>query len=235
MGISRGGARLLLEEARQWPFHGSILQLGRQHLFFDKEEYTRLAALHSIVLSTAVGGNVRRPLLSDAYIDDGSFFAGLGFSQVESMDFSNDESPTYVHDLNSPIPDNLVSKFDTVYDGGTIEHVFDVRSVFKNIFDMLKVGGRIIHSSPSSNHVDHGFYMFSPTLFFDYYVCNKYKIHEIQLIQYSANHNDEPWSIYDYDPGCLDALSFGGFDRGKLLAIYVSAEKTAGLNLGPYS
>jgi len=39
-------------------------------------------------------------------------------------------------------------------------------------------------------------------------------------------------SIYDYDPGCLDALSFGGFDRGKLLAIYVSAEKTAGLNLG---
>ena len=227
MGISRGGARLIMEEARFWPFQGKLLQLGRQHTFLGADEFDSLATLHSIQTSNEyVPQNARTPLQNSGYIDDGSFFAKLGFSSVESMDFSNDEKPTYVHDLNQPIEESLRGRFDTIYDGGTMEHVFDVRSVLKNIFDMLKIGGRIIHQSPSSNHVDHGFYMFSPTLFYDFYCANNFKIHECLLIEYSVNHNDEPWSIYEYEPGCLSGLSFGGFDRGKLLAIYITAEKT---------
>ena len=228
MGISRGGARLLIEEAKNRPFSGRVLQLGRQYLFFGQTEMDQLARLHSVELQRAIPpGNIFEPMLDPSYLDDGSFFSELGFSEVESIDYSTNENPTYVHDLNREVPDALKNRFDLIYDGGAIEHIFDVRSVLHNIFDMLRVGGRVIHTSPSSNHVDHGFYMFSPTLFLDYYSSNNFIIHEILIVLYSVAHNTEPWSIHEYEPGCLDGLSFGGFDKGKLVAIFVSAEKTA--------
>ncbi|WP_284311637.1 class I SAM-dependent methyltransferase [Labrys miyagiensis] len=228
MGISRGGARFLLEEARHLPFSGTVLQLGRQHLFITQAELDLLAALHAAKLKRDISPeNIFKPLLDPSYLDDGSFFSELGFSTVESMDYSDFEQATYVHDLNKPIPEALSGRFDMIYDGGTIEHVFDIRSSLRNIFEMLKIGGRIIHSSPSSNHVDHGFYMFSPTLFYDYYMANNFIIHECQIFLYSVDHNNKPWLIFDYEPGSLEGLAFGGFNTGHLVGIYISAEKTA--------
>ena len=61
-----------------------------------------------------------------------------------------------------------------IIDGGTMEHIFHIPNVLNNIYRMLRVGGRIIHISPSSNYVDHGFYSFSPTLFYDFYQTNKF-------------------------------------------------------------
>ncbi len=227
MGISRAGARLLLEEARQRPFSGRMLQLGRQRIHFDQSDMDRLAALHSVDLQRAIPPtNVFKPIDDPSCLDDGSFFSELGFHEVESLDYSSDENPTYVHDLNNLVPSILKDRFDMIYDGGTMEHVFDVRSVLRNIFEMLHVGGRIIHSSPSSNHIDHGFYMFSPTLFLDYYATNNFLIHDLQFFFYSAAHNTEPWSIHAYEAGCLDGFSMGGFDKGKMVGITISAEKT---------
>ena len=230
MGISTGGARLLLEEINLRPVaRGSvILQLGRQHLFIEKSEFEALASLHMVDLSYEFADRNKRPALLDArFIDDGTFFSTLGFSDVESVDYSSDENPTHVHDLNTALPQFMRERYDMVYDGGTIEHVFDVRCSLRNIFEALKVGGRIVHSSPSSNHVDHGFYMFSPTFFYDYYTINKFIIREIKLFTYTKDHNVDPWMIYDYVPGCLDHLSFGGFEGNRLLGVFVSAEKTA--------
>ena len=44
MGISRGGARLLLTEAAARPFSGSVLQLGRQDIHFGRQALTDWAA-----------------------------------------------------------------------------------------------------------------------------------------------------------------------------------------------
>ncbi len=90
---------------------------------------------------------------------------------------------------------------------------------------MLKEGGRIIHLAPSSNYVDHGFYMFSPTLFSDYYSSNNWKIKESLFIRHSRRHDKDPWNIYYYQPGCLDRLAFGGLDKG-MYGIFFVAEKT---------
>jgi SAM-dependent methyltransferase len=227
MGIGRGGARLLLAEAAKRPFSGRVLQLGRQHLFFNKRDLEGWAAIHGVQLSAEfVNANKRPPLLDASFIDDGSFFARIGFSQVESCDISIDEAPTYAFDLNGQIPDELAGVYDAVFDGGTLEHVFNVPNALQNIHKLLKVGGRIVHLSPSSNHVDHGFYMFSPTLFFDYYAANKYGILEAQIFEYTKNHEVDPWNIYNYEPGSIEDLSCGGFDRGYLLGIWVVARKT---------
>ena len=82
------------------------------------------------------------------------------------------------------MPPELKEAFHVVLDPGSIDHVFYLPNSLKNIFQMLKIGGRCIHISPSSNHIDHGFYMFSPTLFWDYYTENKFSLNSINVIQY---------------------------------------------------
>jgi hypothetical protein len=89
---------------------------------------------------------------------------------------------------------------------------------------MLKVGGRLIHALPSSNHVDHGFYMFSPTLFWDYYSANNWEIIDSLFFRYNRRPDKEFWDIYSYEPGCLDKFSFGGFSGG-LYGIYFVVKK----------
>jgi SAM-dependent methyltransferase len=228
VGIGRGGARLLLAEAAKRPFSGQVLQLGRQYVFFDDDSLQKFARLHDVKLkSEFVDANKRTAPLGPSYIDDGTFFARLGFRVVESCDASSDEAPTHVFDLNGKIPDELIGRYDVVYDGGTLEHVFNIPNALRNIHQLLKVGGRIIHCSPSSNYVDHGFYMFSPTLFFDYYSANNYEICEANLFEHTKKHEVDPWMIYDYLPGCIDDMSFGGFDRGNLIGISFVARKKA--------
>lgn len=151
-------------------------------------------------------------------------FKSLGFDLVESMDFSGYENPTYIQDLNNPVPDELLGKYDAIYDGGTLEHVFNFPGALENVHKMLKPGGVIIHSSPSTNHVDHGFYMFSPTVFCDYYAKNGYKIIKSFIFEYEQEHDTKPWIIYDYHPGSIDHLSFGGWGD-KLLGIWFVAQK----------
>jgi SAM-dependent methyltransferase len=226
MGIARISARLLLSEAAKRPFSGRVLQLGRQHLFFDERDLRSWAETHGVKLMTKhIARNKRPPLMNSVYMDDGSFFAMLGFDQVESCDYSDDEKPTFLLDLNRPIPDELVGRFDIVYDGGTMEHLYDPPQALRNIHALLKEGGRIIHHSPSTNHVDHGFYMFSPCLFADYYAANRYKIEDMHLIEYDRDFMNRLASVYNYVPGCVDDVSFGGFDRGRMLLVHVVATK----------
>jgi hypothetical protein len=226
VGIAKGGARLLLAEAAKRQFSGRILQLGRQHLFLTSDDLFALAKTHGVRLNlTHVSKNARPPLLKNEYLDDGSFFAYLGFECVDSCDVSDDEKPTHILDLNRPLPPELVGKYDVIFDGGTLEHVFDFPQALRNIHQLLTVNGRIIHQSPSTNHVDHGFYMFSPTVFSDYYSVNGYEILELQLIEYERKFH-RPWIVYNYVPGCLNDVCFGGFDRGKMLLISVVARKT---------
>lgn len=103
-------------------------------------------------------------------------------SLVESIDYSNYENPSITHDLNKPIPENLKNKFDTVIDSGTLEHVFNFPQAIKNCSELLKKNGQILHILPANNFSGHGFYQFSPELFFSIYSeQNGYKDTEIFL------------------------------------------------------
>jgi 2-polyprenyl-3-methyl-5-hydroxy-6-metoxy-1,4-benzoquinol methylase len=95
-----------------------------------------------------------------------TFFKAMGAEKVESMDASNFENATIVHDLNQPIPNNLKGTFDVVCDGGTIEHVLNFPIVIRNCMEMVKIGGHLIIGTPANNNFGHGFYQFSPELWF---------------------------------------------------------------------
>ena len=238
MGIPRGTARLLLDEAKARPFSGALLELGRMTVYVTNAELERWAREQGVALA-----RVDPPALSHqpelarhVCLDDRTFFRRLGFDRVESADVSAWEGADHVVDLNRPVPSALAGRFDVVFEAGTIQHVFHLPQVFASIHALLKPGGRVIHGmAPSSNHVDHGFHMFSPTLFHDFYTANGWRIEAFFFFEffsywYRGRFHSTIWKIRRYEPGALDALAYGGFGRGvgRQLALFVVATKVDG-------
>jgi hypothetical protein len=73
--------------------------------------------------------------------------------------------------MNVPIPDSLKSAFSVVIDAGTLEHIFDFPTAIKNCMEMVQEGGHLLLMTPANNFMGHGFYQFSPELFFR--VCSE--------------------------------------------------------------
>lgn len=102
--------------------------------------------------------------LSAKYADD--FLLAVGAKDFQVLDISNYESAQVIQDLNIPIPDNLHNKFSVVMDIGTSEHIYDVAQSLANIRNLCNIGGQIMVLSPANRFLGHGFYQFSPELFF---------------------------------------------------------------------
>ena len=88
----------------------------------------------------------------------------LGFGEMEAMDFSDYEGAALLQDLNKPIPASLEGQFDFIFDGGTIEHVFNVPVALENVFRMLRPGGRFVSANGMNGWTGHGIYQFNPEL-----------------------------------------------------------------------
>lgn len=227
MGISRSAYKLFLEEKQKKNIAGNkVMQLGRQHTFVTLEELKDLAIQFKIRHSTNTEILYKKLLKNHQgkYANDIELFSMLDFDTIHSIDVSNYEDATFVHDLNVPVPRELHDQYDLIFDGGTVEHVFSTHQALKNIHNMLKPGGVIIHASPTHNFVDHGFYMFSPLMFHDYYSVNSYQI----LTSYLLEHPHEYakyWDVYEYKPGTLEHLSFGGFGKNLIGTWFVAQKK----------
>jgi SAM-dependent methyltransferase len=148
-----------------------------------------------------------------------TLFRMLGFHQVDSIDYFSGEGPTYQLDLNYLLPPVLHSRYDLVYDGGCMEHCFNVAQVMANAVMLLKPGGRVIHHVPMNREINHGFYQFSPTLFFDYYDANGFDEMEMK-IHFQL---PEQESYFIYDPRRDRPLPFSfGYEE---MYIFFSARK----------
>jgi hypothetical protein len=105
------------------------------------------------------------PLLTPTgYVEP--MFTKLGAVNIDSIDYSSYEGASVTHDMNLPIPDELKGRFSAVFDGGTLEHVFNYPQALKNAMEMVTVGGHFLAMTPCNNCMGHGFYQFSPELFF---------------------------------------------------------------------
>lgn len=233
MGIPKGSARLLLEEHRQRPFSGTILQIGRSTIYFTRPELEHWAHLHQVDLKRGVVTRLSHDprLAAQGCIDDLTFFELLGFDRVECCDISDWEHADYVVDLNEPLPDELAGRFDVVLDPASSVQLFHQPQLLENCHRLLKVGGRVVHAGvPSNNHMDFGFYMFSPNLFHDFYTANDYQIEDELFCEYfpywhRGRFHSAPWKVYRYTPGCIDHLNYGLFG-GRQIALFVVARKT---------
>ena len=154
MGFEKNGAALLLKMRAEGTQFGRVLTVGRQNIHMDWDDYRQVLARIGCPFSNDV------PEYADA------LFLSMGACSTEAMDYSGYEGATRVHDLNYPIPPEWHEKFDTVFDGGSLEHVFNFPVAIANCMQLLAKGGSYVSVTMANNWCGHGFYQFSPELFF---------------------------------------------------------------------
>ena len=79
-------------------------------------------------------------------------------------------------DLSKPLDPNLCGRFRTILNGGTLEHIFDIRQALANVHDLTCVGGNIIHLAPMT-WIDHAYFNFNPLMFRAIAESNNYALH----------------------------------------------------------
>ncbi len=132
--------------------------LGRQWLLPSEREIDRTLTLFGIKKSRPTNGE------SDGYCD--SFLNILGAQSIQSIDASTYEGATIIHDMNKPINHELHNRFTATIDAGSLEHIYNFTQAVSNCMNMTKVGGHFLGIHPANNQMGHGFYQFSPELFF---------------------------------------------------------------------
>jgi len=187
MGLDANGARFLLHARKLGATFDATLMIGRQDLHATREQLLGLVQEYHDVCVDDAPQKMRES--TSEFAED--FIHCLGATAVDSMDHSDFEGAALCHDLNEPIPDSLKQKYDVVLDGGTLEHVFDVRQAYRNCMEMVKVGGHYLGISPSNNFMGHGFYQFSPEFFFEAFSpANGFRISQVILFEHRRN---APW------------------------------------------
>ena len=159
MGLDANSVQFLIAARKQGVQFGRTIMLGRQH-FFVPPALVR-GFMEHCGLSTA---GLEEAIKSSTFSEP--FFKALGATQVDSLDNATFEGANFIHDLNQPIPDEWKEKYDAVYDGGTMEHVFNFPTALRSAMEMLKKDGRLFIHTPVNNTSGHGFYQFSPEMFY---------------------------------------------------------------------
>ena len=158
MGINSECAEFLCDARAAGVSFGRVLTLGRLNLNAGARTLRSLARRQGL-------GEISANDAAHDYVEP-FFRAFLRSERVEAVDNSDYEGAALVHDLNAAIPSAWEQQYDAVIDGGTLEHVFNFPVALANCMRMVKTGGRLFIFTPANNQLGHGFYQFSPELFY---------------------------------------------------------------------
>ncbi len=159
MAVDTQAFRLLLAARTANADFSRTITFGRQNFFPKARHASRALAASGLGLTLPQVGALRH-----AYAE--KFFTALGAKTVEAIDASDYEQAAVVHDLNQPVPSEMHEKYSLVFDGGTSEHVYHYPQVLANAMKLLAVGGHFVSITSGNNQSGHGFYQFSPELFY---------------------------------------------------------------------
>lgn len=170
MGLDFHSAQFLRHQKRRGVRFDRLLTLGHQAVYMPASVY--LAQLKD--MGVAQG--------QPDFADD--FFRGLGATSLDFMDASNYEGANVVQDLNQPLAGPQAETYDCVFDGGSLEHVFNFPIALRSCMELVKPGGHLIIITPWNNYPGHGFYQFSPELFYSALSAeNGYAVEEMLIVQ----------------------------------------------------
>jgi hypothetical protein len=158
MGITVAQANMLMEARMAGTSFEKVLTIGRQTNYLASSSS---ATLRRFPFLADITPEVMTAPFADAFI-----MRVLRARDVDSLDISDYEGATVLHDMNQPVPPSLHGQYDVVIESGSLEHVFDFPTAVLNCMHMVKLGGSVFLSLPVNNFVGHGFYQFSPELFF---------------------------------------------------------------------
>ena len=158
MGIIFSNAVLLAQARQAGVRFDRTLTIGHLNQYLSQQQIQRLADRFGAHLDS-------RELATQVYVEK-LFQQLLGAHQISSLDCSEFEQCDIVHDLNYPVESIWRQQFDVVIDGGSLEHVFNFPVAIANCMNMVKPGGSLFVFTMANNHMGHGFYQFSPELFY---------------------------------------------------------------------
>lgn len=123
-----------------------VVTLGNQDIYANYEQilkfcrelnYTYVNLKPSEIQKTTsnmfLSSNMIQERSTRDFINARTFFRILGINNYVDIDLFDLDQASIVHDLSVPIPSELKNEFDLVIDAGTIEHIYDIRMVMKNI------------------------------------------------------------------------------------------------------
>ncbi len=163
MAFDSNGIKFLLYAKRSGVNFSLTATIGRQFNFATpleiKDLFSRMGEGNLAV------ENIEKLLQKNDNYSEG-IFEMLGAKEIDSFDASDFEAATRIHDFNNEIPEDFKKRYSAVLDGGTLEHIFNYPIALKNCMEMVCEGGHFLSLTPTNNFPGHGFYQFSPELFF---------------------------------------------------------------------
>jgi len=192
----------------------NLLTLARQQFHRD----------NNIINSLLLKYNYKNLLNKYNYLDYcETFFKDIGFTTIDSIDCNNYEEATIIHNLNYPVS-NTTKKYNFIYDGGTIEHIYNAPQVCENIINLLEIGGIFCSITCNNNFSGHGFYQYSPEFFISSFQP-KYgmKIEMLYLAQQDTDFHT--WVNVNYLSDFIFGRNTTSFDTNKPVYIITVARK----------
>ncbi len=217
MGIDRAGIQALDYARKNNVSLNNVATIGRQGIYIKPNFINKILKQNTIKPITPTKEN------GVWYAEE--LFKKLGAKNIDSFDYSDYENATVIHDMNIPIPEQYKNTYDFVFDGGTLEHVFNFPTAIKNCMEMVSVGGYFMSVTPTNNFSGHGFYQFSPELFFRIFGAGNTNGFELIGIFMSAN---DTWYKVS-DPAAIHGrVTFRNYTETSLIVL---AKKTEQKNI----
>jgi SAM-dependent methyltransferase len=167
MGIPEDQVVFMLQARNQGVTFTRTLTIGRQHVNVSPKRLRQL--LREFGAWPPPQGSEKfleqvGPLTTGPRFD--GLAAAMGAQSVDACDLSAYEGATFLHDMNLPVSPEKCGQYDVVIDGGSLEHVFNFPVAIQNCMGLVKTGGTLFLFTPTNNYGGHGFYQFSPELFY---------------------------------------------------------------------
>lgn len=129
--------------------------------------------------------------------DAHSYFKLLG-AELDVYDVVKERGCEILCDLNQianrlVLMEKYLQSHDIVLDVGTAEHCFNIGQALINMAGAVKEGGYIIHENPA-NWGNHGFYNLNPTLFYDFYTQNGFRVEELKMVTRDGRSAQVPYT-----------------------------------------
>ena len=87
-----------------------------------------------------------------------------------------------------PIDYAFHQRFTSVIDSGTLEHVLNYPVALKHCMELGSLGGHFLAITPANHFFGHGFYQFSPDLFYRVFTLeNGFGIQQMWLLKRTAS------------------------------------------------
>ncbi|MDG1729359.1 MAG: hypothetical protein P8K68_00900 [Algibacter sp.] len=198
----------------------NLIMVGRQNLHLSPDHL----ALSLKKFGYSINNISKLISKNNTFAD--AFFKEIGAKNVHSIDASNYEDATIIHDLNEPLSNEYKNKYSLVLDSGTLEHVFNFPQAIKNCMELTQVGGHFMGIYPCNNFFGHGFYQFSSELFYRVFCeTNGFEIMDVVLFV-----DDKETTFYNV-PDTSEAHQRIQFTNTKPVYIYVLAKRVSQTSL----